>query len=151
MRALPLKTLVGAAFVLALLAVPREGCAQLRRLDDGLARTPPMGFNTWNKFSCNVSDAMIRGIADAMVSSGMRDAGYQYVVIDDCWQVAREGTGRIVADPQRFPNGMRALADYVHSKGLKFGLYTDAGRRTCEGRPGSYRFYEQDARTYSEW
>jgi alpha-galactosidase len=151
MRSPHLRTLVGAALALALLAVPREGCAQVRRLEDGLALTPPMGFNTWNKFGCNVSDAMIRGIADAMVSSGMRDAGYQYVVIDDCWQVARDSTGRIVADAERFPNGMRALADYVHSRGLKFGLYTDAGRRTCEGRPGSYRFYEQDARTYAEW
>ena len=141
-----------AAAALALVAAPRAGRAQVRRLDDGLARTPPMGFNTWNKFGCNVSEDLIRGIADAMAASGMRDAGYQYVVIDDCWQVARDSaTGRIVPDAQRFPNGMRALADYVHSRGLKFGLYTDAGRRTCEGRPGSYRSYELDARTYAEW
>lgn len=141
-----------AAAAIALVAAPRAGRAQVRRLDDSLARTPPMGFNTWNKFGCNVSEDLIRGIADAMVASGMRDAGYQYVVIDDCWQVARDSaTGRIVPDAQRFPNGMRALADYVHSIGLKFGLYTDAGRRTCEGRPGSYRSYELDARTYAEW
>jgi alpha-galactosidase len=140
-----------AALALALAAAPRAA-AQQRRLDDGLALTPPMGFNTWNKFGCNVSEDLLRGVADAMVSSGMRDAGYQYVVIDDCWQVGRDSaTGRIVPDPQRFPNGMRALADYVHSRGLKFGLYTDAGRRTCEGRPGSYRSYEIDARTYAEW
>ena len=141
-----------AAAALALVAAPRAGRAQVRRLDDGLARTPPMGFNTWNKFGCNVSEDLIRGIADAMAASGMRDAGYQYVVIDDCWQVARDSvTGRIVPDAQRFPSGMRALADYIHSRGLKFGLYTDAGRRTCEGRPGSYRSYELDARTYAEW
>jgi alpha-galactosidase len=144
------RTFGGALLALALLAAPTAARAQ--RLDDGLARTPPMGFNTWNKFACNVSEDLLKGVADAMVSSGMRDAGYQYVVIDDCWQVGRDSaSGRIVADPQRFPHGMRALADYVHSKGLKFGLYTDAGRRTCEGRPGSYRSYEIDARTYAEW
>ena len=146
------RTVCGAAVAVACLAAPRGGSAQARRLDDALALTPPMGFNTWNRFACNVSEDLVKGIADAMVSSGMRDAGYQYVVIDDCWQVSRDSaTGRIVADPQRFPGGMRALADYVHSRGLKFGLYTDAGRRTCEGRPGSYRSYEIDARTYAEW
>jgi alpha-galactosidase len=143
---------MGALLVAALLLAPLGAVAQVRQLDNGLARTPPMGFNTWNKFACNVNEDLIKGIADAMVSSGMRDAGYQYVVIDDCWQVGRDSaTGRIVPDPQRFPHGMRALADYVHSKGLKFGLYTDAGRRTCEGRPGSYQHYELDARTYAEW
>jgi len=140
-----------AALALALAAAP-QAPAQSRQLDRSLALTPPMGFNTWNKFGCNVSDALIRGIADAMVASGMRDAGYQYVVIDDCWQVSRDSaTGRIVPDAQRFPNGMRALADYVHSRGLRFGIYTDAGRRTCEGRPGSYRSYETDTRSYAEW
>ena len=140
------------ALVLVGLVAPAGAAAQTQRLDDGLARTPPMGFNTWNKFGCNVSEDLIKGVADAMVSTGMRDAGYQYVVIDDCWQVARDSaTGRIVPDAQRFPNGMRALADYIHAKGLKFGLYTDAGRRTCEGRPGSYRSYEIDMRTYAEW
>ncbi len=144
------RTIGAGLLALALVAAPTAARAQ--RLDDGLARTPPMGFNTWNKFACNVSEDLLKGVADAMVANGMRDAGYQYVVIDDCWQVARDSaTGRIVPDPQRFPHGMRALADYVHSKGLKFGLYTDAGRRTCEGRPGSYRSYEIDARTYAEW
>ncbi len=122
-----------------------------RRLDNGLARTPPMGWNSWNKFGCNVSDKLIRGVADAMVASGMRDAGYQYVNIDDCWQVARTPQGVIVVDSLRFPNGMKALGDYVHSKGLKFGVYTDAGRRTCEGRPGSYGYEAIDARTYASW
>jgi alpha-galactosidase len=121
------------------------------RLDDGLARTPPMGWNSWNRFHCDVSSQLIRETADGMVASGMKDAGYRYVVIDDCWQVDRGTDGRIVADPQRFPEGMKALADYVHAKGLKFGLYTDAGRRTCQGRPGSYGYEEIDAKTYAEW
>lgn len=118
---------------------------------NGLALTPPMGWNSWNHFGCNVSSELIRETADAMVASGMRDAGYRYVVIDDCWQVGRDGDGRIVADSSRFPEGMKALADYVHSKGLLFGLYTDAGRKTCEGRPGSYGYEEVDANTYAEW
>jgi len=120
--------------------------------DDGLAQTPPMGFNTFNRFFCRPDEQLVRDIADSMVSSGMRDAGYQYVVIDDCWQGWRDGaTSRIVPDPQRFPGGMRALADYVHSRGLKFGLYTDAGWRTCQGLVGSYGFYDVDARTFAEW
>ncbi len=120
-------------------------------VDNGLALTPPMGWNSWNHFGCNVSSELIRETADAMVASGMKDAGYRYVVIDDCWQVARTPDGQIVADSTRFPEGMKALADYVHSKGLKFGLYTDAGRRTCQGRPGSYQHEQQDARTYAAW
>ena len=120
-------------------------------LDNGLAKTPPMGWNSWNKFGCNVSEQMIRETADAMVSSGMKDAGYRYVVIDDCWQVKRDENGTIVADPERFPSGIKALADYVHSKGLKFGLYSDAGSKTCGGRPGSRGYEFQDARTYAGW
>src|SRR5512138_2150040 len=83
---------------------------------EGLALTPPMGWNSWNKFACNVSEQLIKDTADAMVSSGMQAAGYQYVVIDDCWQVSRAADGSIVADPRHFPSGIRALADYVHSK-----------------------------------
>ena len=94
---------------------------------NGLASTPPMGWNSWNKFGCNVNEDMIRQMADAMVSSGMKDAGYQYVVIDDCWQVERDASGNIVADAKHFPSGIKALADYVHSRGLKFGIYSDAG------------------------
>jgi alpha-galactosidase len=120
-------------------------------LDNGLAKTPPMGWNSWNKFGCNVSEQMIRETADAMVSSGMKDAGYRYVVIDDCWQVKRDENGTIVADPERFPSGIKALADYVHSKGLNFGLYSDAGSKTCGGRPGSRGYEFQDARTYAGW
>jgi alpha-galactosidase len=116
-----------------------------------VARTPPMGWNSWNKFGCDVSEQLIREMADAMVASGMKDAGYQYIVIDDCWQVSRDAQGRIVPDPTRFPGGMKALADYVHAKGLKFGLYSDAGARTCEGRPGSNGYETIDAAHYAAW
>jgi len=116
-----------------------------------LAPTPPMGWNSWNKFACNVSDELIRGMADALVKSGMKDAGYQYVVIDDCWQVSRDGAGNIVADAQRFPHGIKGLADYIHSIGLKFGIYSDAGSKTCAGRPGSLGHEYQDARQYAAW
>ena len=118
---------------------------------NGLALTPPMGWNSWNKFACNVSEDLIKSMADAMVSSGMKDAGYQYIVIDDCWQVSRDASGNIVADPKRFPNGVKAVADYVHSKGLKFGIYSDAGTATCQGRPGGRGHEFQDARTYASW
>ena len=130
---------------------PHTPMPPARPAANGLALTPPMGWNSWNRFGCNVSDELIRGMADAIAASGMRDAGYQYVTIDDCWQVARTADGTIVPDSTRFPHGMKALADYVHSKGLKFGIYTDAGRRTCQGRPGSYGHEEQDARTYASW
>ena len=116
-----------------------------------LAPTPPMGWNSWNKFACNVSDELIRGMADALVKSGMKDAGYQYVVIDDCWQVSRDEVGNIVADAQRFPHGIKGLADYIHSIGLKFGIYSDAGSKTCAGRPGSLGHEYQDARQYAAW
>ena len=116
-----------------------------------LAATPPMGWNSWNKFACNVSEDLIKSVADAMAASGLKDAGYQYVVIDDCWQVSRDENGFIVADPQRFPSGMKALADYVHSKGLKFGLYSDAGAKTCAGRLGSQGHEYQDAMQYARW
>ncbi len=118
---------------------------------DGLALTPPMGWNSWNKFGCNVSEQLIKDTADALVATGMRDAGYQYVVIDDCWQVSRAADGTIVADPQRFPSGIKALADYVHAKGLKFGIYSDAGTLTCQKRPGSKDHEQQDAKTYASW
>jgi len=116
-----------------------------------LALTPPMGWNSWNKFACNVSEDMIKEMADAMVKSGMKDAGYQYVVIDDCWQVSRDTAANIVADPQRFPSGIKALADYVHSLGLTFGIYSDAGSKTCAGRPGGLGHEYQDALQYAAW
>jgi len=110
-----------------------------------------MGWNSWNKFGCDVSDKLIREMADAVVTSGMKDAGYTFVNIDDCWQVSRAADGTIVVDAERFPNGMKPLADYVHSKGLKFGVYTDAGRMTCQKRPGSYEHEAQDIQTYASW
>jgi alpha-galactosidase len=116
-----------------------------------IAKTPPMGWNSWNKFACNVSETLIMGMADAMASSGMKDAGYEYIVIDDCWQVSRDENGEIVVDKERFPNGMKYVADYVHSKGLKFGIYSDAGSKTCAGRPGGLGHEYQDARTYAKW
>ncbi len=118
---------------------------------DDLAQTPPMGWNSWNKFGCDVSETLIMGIADEMVNSGMKDAGYEYVVIDDCWQVGRNKEGEIIVDPERFPHGMKFLADYIHSKGLKFGIYSCAGIYTCQGRPGSRGHEFQDARTYAKW
>src|ERR1035437_6939042 len=125
--------------------------ASLPALDNSLARTPPMGWNSWNKFACNVTEDAVRSVADAMVKSGMKDAGYQYIVIDDCWQISRDPDGNILADPKRFPSGIKALADYVHSKGLKFGIYSDAGKKTCGGRPGSRGYEFQDARQYAAW
>jgi alpha-galactosidase len=121
-------------------------------LDNGVARTPPMGWNSWNKFACNgINEKVVRASADAIASNGMKDAGYQYVVIDDCWQTSRDAAGNIIADPQKFPSGIKALADYVHSKGLKFGIYTDVGTKTCAGRPGSMGHEYQDARQYANW
>jgi alpha-galactosidase len=120
-------------------------------LDNGLAKTPPMGWNSWNKFGCKVSEKLIRQAADALVSSGMRDAGYEYIVIDDCWQVSRDATGNIVPDAEHFPSGIKAVADYVHSKGLKFGIYSDAGTGTCQDRPGGRGYEFQDARQYAAW
>jgi alpha-galactosidase len=118
---------------------------------EGLALTPPMGWNTWNNFACNVDENLIRGAADAMVASGMRDAGYRYIVIDDCWHGTRDSLGFIHPDPERFPFGMKALADYIHSKGLQFGIYSDAGWKTCGGRPGSRGHEYQDAMQYADW
>jgi alpha-galactosidase len=116
-----------------------------------LAKTPPMGWNSWNKFQCNVSERLIRETADAMVTTGMKDAGYQFVNIDDCWHGARDSLGFIHPDSARFPSGMKALADYVHAKGLKLGIYSDAGSKTCGGKPGSRGYEYQDAYTYSRW
>src|SRR5437868_977495 len=125
--------------------------SEARAWDNGVALTPPMGWNSWNKFGCNVSEELIKSMADGMVASGMKDAGYQYIVIDDCWQVSRDADGNIIADAKRFPSGIKALADYVHEKGLKFGIYSDAGEKTCAGRPGSMGHEYQDALMYAKW
>jgi len=120
-------------------------------LENGLALTPPMGWNSWNRFGCNVSEELVKSAAEALVSSGMKDAGYEYVVIDDCWQISRDASGNIVVDPKNFPNGIKPVADYVHSKGLKFGIYSDAGNFTCQKRPGGRGHEFQDALQYAAW
>ncbi len=117
--------------------------------DNGLARTPPMGWNSWNKFASRVDDATVRSIADAMATNGMKDAGYQYINIDDTWEAGRDAQGNIQTN-KKFPD-MKALADYVHSKGLKLGIYSSPGPNTCAGYEGSYGHEEQDARTYAAW
>ena len=116
---------------------------------DTLAATPPMGWNSWNHFATNVTDADVRAAADAMVSSGMRDAGYIYVNIDDTWEGQRDAQGNITSN-SKFPD-MKALSDYVHSKGLKLGIYSSPGPKTCAGYPGSYGHEQQDANTYAKW
>ena len=116
-----------------------------------LADTPQMGWSTWNKFQGNISEDIIKGIADAMVESGLRDAGYIYINIDDCWHGKRDADGFIQVDAEKFPNGMKALADYVHAKGLKLGIYSDAGTETCGGMPGSLGHEYQDALQYARW
>ncbi|WP_286804143.1 MULTISPECIES: glycoside hydrolase family 27 protein [unclassified Marinimicrobium] len=116
-----------------------------------LADTPAMGWNSWNTFDCNVDESMIREMADAMVESGMKAAGYEYINIDDCWHGERDAQGNIQVNKDRFPSGMKALAEYVHQRGLKLGIYSDAGNTTCAGYPGSRGYEYQDARTYAEW
>ena len=120
-----------------------------RVADNGLARTPPMGWNSWNKFASRVDDATVRSIADAMASNGMKEAGYLYVNIDDTWEAGRD-TQENIQTNKKFPD-MKALADYVHGKGLKLGIYSSPGPNTCAGYEGSYSHEEQDARTYAAW
>ena len=136
--------IVGA--MLALMAKPAKA-----QKWEHLADTPQMGWSTWNKFQGNISEDIIKGIADAMVESGLRDAGYTYINIDDCWHGKRDADGFIQADPVKFPNGMKAVADYVHSKGLKLGIYSDAGTGTCANMPGSLGHEYQDALQYARW
>ncbi|MEJ2299161.1 MAG: alpha-galactosidase [Woeseiaceae bacterium] len=118
---------------------------------EGLAQTPPMGWNSWNHFGCNIDEQLIRETADAIVASGLRDAGFEYVNLDDCWHGERDADGFIQPDAERFPSGMKALADYVHARGLRIGIYSDAGRKTCAGRPGSQGYEFQDALQYARW
>lgn len=117
---------------------------------ENLALTPPMGWNSWNTFQTNISEKLVMETADMLVSSGMKDAGYIYLVLDDGWMaMERNSKGDLVPDPKKFPNGMKAVADYVHSKGLKFGLYNCAGTKTCAGYPGTHGYEYQDARFYA--
>ncbi|MEU7753934.1 alpha-galactosidase [Micromonospora sp. NPDC049101] len=128
-------------------------------LDNGVARTPPMGWNSWNSFGCNINEALIRQTADAIVSSGMRDLGYNYVVVDDCWfNPNRDSSGNIQGDPTRFPSGMKALGDYLHARDLKFGIYQVPVDKTCAqyfnsypGATGSRGHEVQDARQFAAW
>jgi alpha-galactosidase len=124
--------------------------AQAQKFDE-LAKTPQMGWNSWNTFACDIDENMIKEMADVMVSSGLTAAGYEYINIDDCWHGQRDAQGFIQADPKHFPSGIKAVADYVHAKGLKIGIYSDAGNKTCGGRPGSRGHEYQDAITYASW
>ena len=117
-----------------------------------LALTPPMGWNSWNTFTWEISDKLIMEIADAMVETGLKDAGYEYVVIDDCWsEKQRDENGCLVPDHYKFPGGIEPVAEYVHSKGLKFGIYSCAGTHTCAGHPGSFEHEFKDAETFAKW
>ncbi len=119
---------------------------------EGLALTPPMGWNTWNTFSSNINEALIMQTADIMVKNGMRDAGYVYIVLDDTWSaMERDAHGNLVAHPEKFPSGMKALGDYLHERGFKFGIYNCAGKKTCGGFPGGWGHEFQDALKYAEW
>ena len=119
---------------------------------DGLALTPPMGWNSWNTFADKINEKLIRETADIMIANGMRDAGYTYIVVDDCWEsMARDANGNLVPDPLKFPSGMKALGDYLHSKGFKFGIHSCAGTKTCGGYPGGRGHEFQDARNYAAW
>jgi alpha-galactosidase len=118
---------------------------------DGLALTPPMGWNPWNRFGADINETLIRHNAEALVRSGMKAAGYQYVIIDDGWAAGRDNEGRLKPDPKRFPSGIKALADYVHGLGLKIGLYTNGGAYTCTGGPGSLMTEDLDAMTFASW
>ncbi|QES52835.1 alpha-galactosidase [Streptomyces venezuelae] len=119
---------------------------------DGLAKTPPMGWNDWNTFNCDVSEKLIKETADVIVSSGLKAAGYEYVNIDDCWMAPqRDASGNLKADPVKFPSGIKAVADYVHAKGLKLGIYQSASTNTCKGLPGSLGYEKQDAKSFAAW
>lgn len=151
------------AALLVLVAVAAAGAGALRSASpNGVALTPPMGWNSWNHFGCDInctadpdnclSERLVMQMADAMVSSGMARVGYQYISLDDCWLLRnRSAAGLLQADPERFPSGIAALAKYVHSKGLKFGLYGDAGTNTCEGYAGSLDHEATDAATLAAW
>ncbi|MDD4141885.1 MAG: glycoside hydrolase family 27 protein, partial [Bacteroidales bacterium] len=126
-------------------------CISLSGQSANLAPTPPMGWNSWNFFEYEVSEQILKETADAMVANGMKDAGYEYIIIDDYWVGGRDNKNRLFPDPVRFPNGIKAVSDYVHSKGLKLGIYSDAAEYTCGGVTASYGFEELDAKTFASW
>ncbi|MGI5452500.1 NPCBM/NEW2 domain-containing protein [Streptomyces sp. CA-249302] len=147
--------LAAAGLAVPAAAAPAAGPAA-PTLADGLALTPPMGFNNWNSTHCRAefNESMVEGIADLFVEKGLKDAGYQYVNLDDCWALpSRDADGKLVPDPVRFPNGIKAVADYVHSKGLKLGIYTSAGTKTCNsaGFPGALGHEYSDAQQFADW
>ena len=118
----------------------------------GLAETPPMGWNSWNTFGTDINEQLVKDIVDKFVDLGLKEAGYEYIVLDDGWMAKeRDEQGNLIADPVKFPNGIKALADYIHAKGLKFGLYNCAGSQTCAGYPGSRGHEYQDAKLYASW
>lgn len=136
-------------------AQPRQENQHLNSSKDqaaGLAPTPPMGWNSWNHFHRDINEQLIMEEADAMVASGMKEAGYEYINLDDCWMaLQRDGDGNLQADPKRFPHGMKDLADYIHKKGLKIGLYSSAGTKTCAGWPASLDHEVADAKMFAKW
>ena len=120
------------------------GCAL--SLNNGVGLKPAMGWNSWNKFGCDINETVIKQAADQIISLGFKDLGYEYVNIDDCWNLEnRTADGHQQVDKVRFPNGMKAVGDYIHSKGMKFGIYSSAGKLTCQGRAGSLYYEEVDA------
>ncbi|MEU9289087.1 alpha-galactosidase [Streptomyces sp. NPDC048275] len=154
----PLMRRLSAAVTMVLLLALAPALLVLRAapsaqaLENGLARTPPMGWNDWNAFGCNVTEQLVKQTADHLVSSGLKDAGYQYVNIDDCWMSkARNSAGQLVPDPVKFPSGISGTAAYVHSKGLKLGIYESAGTATCQGYPGSLGHEQTDANSFASW
>jgi alpha-galactosidase len=125
---------------------------QIGALNDGLSKAPALGWNTWNKFGCGINETLVRDVADAMISQGLAAKGYNYINLDDCWMSKqRDGAGRLVADPIRFPSGIKALADYLHGRGLKLGIYSSAGTVTCEKYPASLYYEGVDAQTFADW
>lgn len=137
--------------ILAIAAILLLSVPALAQKYEHLADTPPMGWNSWNKFQRDIDEEKITGIIDAMVSTGLRDAGYVYVNLDDCWHGQRDKDGFIQCDPKKFPHGIKWLADYAHSRGLKLGIYSDAGYETCANKPGSLGHEYQDALQYARW
>ena len=134
---------------LLILCFPALLCA---KKFEGLAPTPPMGWNSWNTFETNINEKLVKEMAEALISSGMQEAGYKYIVLDDAWLAKkRDANDNLVADPDKFPSGMKALGDYLHEKGFKFGIYNCAGTETCAGYPGGRGHEFQDARTYASW
>ena len=125
--------------------------ARVSALDNGLGRTPLLGFNSWNIYACDVNETVMMATMDAFVSTGLLKAGYKMVSVDDCWAHSRTAEGTIVSDPSSFPSGMAALADYAHARGLHFGLYSSNSPKTCDQRPGSFGYEAQDAATYASW